>query len=113
MFSRIVTILFGLLLIALLLVTFIYIPEVYILWFAGFLYACVRSLKNEEFKEKFIIKSEKKLYISIGISIVIIIALVIYFVVVDSSTLYYTMFIGLCVFAIDIKKGIESIFRKR
>lgn len=111
MFSRVVAFIFGVILLGILMAMIVYIPEIFIIVFTAFLYSCIKSLRNDEYREKFIIKSERKLHFFIVLSIIVIIVLIVYFIIVDSSTLYYTIFWALILFSVEIKRIIKSIIR--
>lgn len=103
MLSRVVAFVFAVIYLIILIATLIYVPELYVLVFASILYACIKCLRNEEYREAFIVKSERKLYYSIILSITIIISLLVYFVIVDSWKLYFTLFLVFCMFSAKIK----------
>jgi hypothetical protein len=109
----VIAFIFGVILLSILVAMMVYIPEIYILVFTGFLYACIRSIRDDQYREKFIIKSERKLYFFIILSIIVIIGLILYFIIVDSGTLYFTIFIALCLFGVEVKRIIKSKIRNK
>ncbi len=111
MISIIIAFIIGVLILSLIIVIIIYIPEINIILITGFLYACLKSLRNDEFRDKFLIKSERKLYFFIILSLVVIVSFIVYFIIVDSSTLLYTLFFSLVIFSVEIKRIIESIIQ--
>ncbi len=113
MSTRIVALICGFIIFVVVLGIIIYISEIFILVFFVFLYKCVKELKKEEYKRDFFIKERRNLNLSVIVSSVVIVGLCVYFFIVDSSTLYFTAFVGLVMFSPHIKDYFVSLHHKK
>ena len=113
MFSRVMAFIIALLLIGLIIAIMILIPEINIIVFSSFLYVCIKSIRDVEFKEKFFIKSKRILYICMVLSVIVIISLIVYLAIVDPSTLTYTLIVSFALFIGNIKSVIKSLVHKK
>ena len=51
MFSRVIAFIFGVILLGIIIAMMVYIPEIFILVFIAFLYACIKSIRNDEYRD--------------------------------------------------------------
>lgn len=112
MLKRVVVSMITLLFLGLIVVIMIYIPEINIILLSAFIYLCIKSIRDVDFAEKYFIKNKKLIYLCIILSAIVIVSLIVYLAIVDPSTLTYTMFVALAIFAADIKRGIEKIVER-